>query len=116
MELQPYVDRWAKEKEEWTAKREAILAKATPYEIYRENLLRKKLGEPLVKDPNAPKKAKNGFMFYIEELRNTGQADYSQGITHHAKAVGLKWAGLSDSEKKVRQFCSTLVPLMKGLC
>ncbi|KAI9284428.1 high mobility group box domain-containing protein [Umbelopsis sp. AD052] len=99
-EKQPYLDRWAKQKEEWTKKREAILAKATPFEIYRENLLRKKLGEPLVKDPNAPKKAKNGYMFYVEELRNTGQADYSQGIAQHAKVAGVKWAGLSESEKK----------------
>lgn len=95
------MDRWAKEKVQWTSKREAILAKATPYEIYRENLLRKKLGEPLVKDPNAPKKAKNGFMYFIEELRNTGQADFSKGITHQAKEAGEKWNHMSAHDKKV---------------
>lgn len=100
--MQPYMDKWAKRKEDWTVKREEILARATPYEIYRENLLRKKLGEPLVKDPNAPKKSKNGFMFYIEELRNTGQADYSQGVAHHARIAGEKWAKLSESDKKVQ--------------
>lgn len=99
-EKQPYLDKWAKNREEWATKREEILAKATPYDIYRENLLRKKLGEPLVKDPNAPKKSKNGFMFYIEELRITGKADYSQGVAHHAKVAGEKWASMAESEKK----------------
>jgi hypothetical protein len=96
------LDRWAKEKEQWTSKREAILTKATPYEIYRENLLRKKLGEPLVKDPNAPKKAKNGFMYFIEELRSTGQTDSSQAITQQAKDAGEKWTRMNAHDKKVR--------------
>jgi hypothetical protein len=103
------LDKWAKNREEWATKREEILAKATPYEIYRENLLRKKLGEPLVKDPNAPKKSKNGFMFYIEELRITGKADYSQGVAHHAKVAGEKWASMAESEKKVQYHAAILM-------
>jgi hypothetical protein len=49
-------------------------------------------------------------MFYVEELRNTGQADYSQGIAHHAKVAGEKWSALSESGKQVRDYYPLCLP------
>lgn len=58
-----------------------------------------------VKDPNAPKKNKNAYMFYTQMMRpkiieELGPSE-SKKTTQVTKLIGTRWNQLSNEEKKV---------------
>lgn len=57
------------------------------------------------KDPNAPKRNKNAYMFYTQEIRPKIVEELgpegSKKITDVTKIVSVRWKQLSPEEKKV---------------
>ena len=71
-EKQPYVERAAEEKEKRAAEMAEYAAmKAEQGEEEEEEPVEKKKKKKSKKDPNAPKQAKNGFMFYLDATRES---------------------------------------------
>lgn len=53
------------------------------------------------KDPNAPKKALNGFMFFAKDKRESiVQENPEAKPTEITKLMGEAWRGMSDAEKQ----------------
>jgi len=53
------------------------------------------------RDPNAPKKAKNAFLFYVEANRaDVAASNPNAKQAELLKILGAKWKSLSDDEKK----------------
>lgn len=53
------------------------------------------------KDPNAPKRPANPYMFYQAEVRDSVKKEHPElKMTDIAKKIGLKWKALNDSEKQ----------------
>lgn len=59
------------------------------------------------KDPNAPKRAQNAYMFFVNEFRETVKAEGGPTKpTEVGKLAGEKWRAMSAEEKKVRHACA----------
>ncbi|KAI8369308.1 uncharacterized protein BYT42DRAFT_583861 [Radiomyces spectabilis] len=77
------------------------LDNATPQQFYDENLLRRKYKLPLLKDPKSPKRPKNGYLFYMEHLRQNGPEDFKQALPMEQSTSGSKmYRSLTTAEKK----------------
>jgi|SRR6056297_3548684 len=56
------------------------------------------------KDPNAPKRALNGYMYFSKDKREQVKAENPDAaVTSIAKLLGAQWKGMSDDEKKPYQ-------------
>jgi len=54
------------------------------------------------KDPNAPKKAQNAYLYFVQAKRKQiHEQDPSLSTTNIMKAVGEQWRALSDEDKTV---------------
>lgn len=81
---------------------EQALKNATPKQFKEENGLRKKYGLTLLKDPRAPKRPKNNFMYYLDHLRETNDPLIAgNDVTVQVSAAAKKFKTLSPTEKKV---------------
>jgi len=62
---------------------------------------KKRKVKKLKKDPNAPKRPANAYMFYQAEVRDAVKKEHTtKKVTEIAKLIGGKWRGLSAEEKK----------------
>jgi len=56
------------------------------------------------KDPNAPKKALSGYMFFVKDARHDlAKKHPSEGVTDIAKRLGQAWGKLGKDEKRKYQ-------------
>jgi len=70
----------------------------------QEKLLGSKMKIKAKKDPNLPKRAKSGFMFYCDEYRPQSIAKYKEAgkkviIAEVAKELGKGWGKLKSKKK-----------------
>lgn len=80
----------------------AAVSKAKPKKVAttKKSVTTKKSTKK-VKDPNAPKRNKNGYMFFSNAMRESVKSENpDMKVTELAKELGEKWRGLSDEEKK----------------
>jgi hypothetical protein len=61
----------------------------------------KKKSKKATKDPNAPKRGKNPYMFYLAETRASMKEELGEGtsVTDVTKAVSARWNALDESAK-----------------
>jgi hypothetical protein len=77
--------------------RAKLLASASANDFRTENSLRRAEGKVTIKDPSAPKKPKNPFMFFSIAERQKG---VNGTITDFQKALGESWRTMSESQKE----------------
>lgn len=109
---QVYNEKYRKESQAHYDAYEKALQNATSQQIYEENVLRRKYKLPLLKDPRAPKRPyMNGFMYYLQELRQVDTRFSSLSPQEQAKEGARMYKELSDAEKKVgsESVCDMLV-------
>ena len=78
-----------------------MLASASVLDFKTEYTLRRAEGKSTIKDPNAPKRAKNPYMFFSISERAKDNMASTESITEVSKVLGETWKGMNDSEKEV---------------
>jgi hypothetical protein len=81
---------------------EAALNNATPKQFAEENALRKKYKLTLLKDPRQPKRPKNNFLFYLEDMRAKNDPIFKDPkVSNQVINAAKKYKELSPSQLKV---------------
>jgi len=92
-----YDDLAAEDKIRYQTERAKLLATASAKDFRTENSLRRAEGKATIKDPSAPKKPKNGFMYFSMAERPKG---VGVTITEFQKTLGESWRTMSEIQKE----------------
>lgn len=111
-----YNEKYRKESQAHYDAYDKALQNATSQQIYEENILRRKYKLPVLKDPKAPKRPyMNGFMYYLQELRQVDTRFGSLSPKEQAREGARLYRELSDAEKKVGWETRLFLVLWKSL-
>ncbi|KAI8982262.1 high mobility group box domain-containing protein [Mycotypha africana] len=100
-EKQVYINKYEQESNAHFNGIETAINNATPEQIRKENLLRKKHNLGLLKDPREPKRPRNAFFLYARSLREARDPEIVHlPIVKQATVTAKKFKALSDMERK----------------